>query len=60
MNQNSILFGMVNGPVGLGVDKVSQWIDHSELTDSTHDGKITMSQQIPAGSFLHTFTVYCS
>jgi len=53
MNQNSILFGMVNGPVGLGIDKVSQWVDHSDFTDGGGQyGTLTMSQKIPAGSFV--------
>ena len=52
MNQNSILFGMVNGPVGLGIAKVSQWVDHSDFTVSTENGRLSLDQTIPAGSFL--------
>ena len=52
MNQNSILFGMVNGPVGLGVDKVSQWLDHEDFAEGGEGGLASLSQTIPAGSFL--------
>jgi len=52
MNQNSILFGMVNGPVGLGIDKVSQWLDHSNFTEGGEGGLASLSQTIPAGSYL--------
>lgn len=52
MSQSNVLFEMVNGPVGLGIDKVSQWVDHSDFVDSTQNGRLSLSQTIPAGSFL--------
>jgi len=52
MSQGNILFQMVDGPVGLGIDKVAQWVDYSDFTDSTENGRLTLSQTIPAGSYL--------
>ena len=57
MSQANVLFEMVNGPVGLGIDKVSQWVDHSEFVDSTQNGRLSLSQTIPAGSFLLGSTI---
>ena len=52
MSQNNLLFQMVDGPVGLGIDKVAQWVSYSDFTDSTENGRMTLSQTIPAGSYL--------
>ena len=52
MSQSNVNFELCNGPVGLTIDKVSQWCDHSDFTKSTQYGRLTMSQTIPAGSFV--------
>jgi len=53
MSQANVLFEMVNGPVGLGIDKVAQWVDHSDFTDGGGQyGTLTMTPKIPAGSFV--------
>lgn len=52
MSQNNVLFEMVNGPVGLGIDKVSEWLDHSDFTEGGEGALASLSQTIPAGSFL--------
>ena len=38
--------------VGMGINKVAQWLDHSDFTDSTQNGRLTLAQTIPAGAFL--------
>jgi len=52
MSQANVNFELANGPVGLTIDKVSQWLDHEDFTDSTENGRLSLSQTIPAGSFL--------
>lgn len=38
--------------VGMGINKVAQWLDHSDFVDSTQNGRLTLAQAIPAGAFL--------
>ena len=52
MSQSNVNFELANGPVGLTIDKVSQWCSYSDFTKSTQYGILTMNQQIPAGSFM--------
>jgi len=51
MSEGNLLFKAVNGPVGIGIDKVSQWVKYSDFTDGGGQyGTLTMNQKIPAGS----------
>ena len=52
MSQANVLFEMVNGPVGLGIDKVSEWLEYSDFAEGGEGALATLSQTIPAGSFL--------
>ena len=38
--------------VGMGINKVAQWLDWSDFTDSSQNGRLTLAQTIPAGAFL--------
>jgi len=38
-------------PVGMGIGKISQWVEYTDLTDSGTTGSLTMTQQLPAGAF---------
>lgn len=51
-NARYINLALERSPVGLGLRKISQWIDYSDFTDSgSTTGTLTMTQTLPAGSF---------
>ena len=52
MSQANVNFELESGPVGMGINKVAQWVDHSEFVDNAQDGRMTLAEQIPAGAFL--------
>ncbi len=38
--------------IGMGINKVAAWLDWSDFTDSSQNGRLTLAQTIPAGAFL--------
>jgi len=52
MSSGNINVELERSPVGMGINKVSQWVKASDMTDSSTTGSITLTQKIPAGAFV--------
>jgi len=53
MSTANVNFELEQSGVGMGINKVSQWIDHTDFTDGGGQyGTLTMTQQLPAGAFV--------
>jgi len=52
MSAGNVTTELETSPVGMGMNKVSQWCDHSDFTKSTRYGTLTMTQTIPVGAFV--------
>lgn len=52
MSAGNITTELERSPVGMGINKISQWVKASDMTDSSTTGSITLNQTIPAGAFV--------
>lgn len=52
MSANNVNSELERGPVGMGIRKVSQDISYGDFTDKDTYGSLTMTDKIPAGSFV--------
>ena len=52
MSSANVNVELERSPVGMGINKVAQWLDWSDFTDSSQNGRLTLAQTIPAGAFL--------
>ncbi len=52
MSIENVNFELESGSVGMGIRKVSQEISYSDFTDANGTGTLTMTDSIPAGSFV--------
>jgi len=52
MSIENVNFELESSSVGMGIRKVSQKISYSDFTDANGTGTLTMTDSIPAGSFV--------
>ena len=38
--------------VGMGINKVAQWLDYSDFTDNSQNGRLTLAATLPIGALL--------
>jgi len=53
MSSGNITTELERSPVGMGINKVSQWVEYSDFTDGGGAaGTLNMTQKLPAGAFV--------
>jgi len=53
MSISNVNYELEASPVGLGLNKVSQWVNYADFTDGgSTAGTLNLTQKIPAGSFV--------
>lgn len=52
MSSANVNIELERSPVGMGINKVAQWLDYSDFVDSTQNGRLTLAQTIPVGALL--------
>jgi len=53
MSSGNITTELERSPVGMGINKVSQWISYADFTDGgSTAGSLSMTQTLPVGAFV--------
>jgi len=51
MSAGNVNAELERSPVGMGISKISQWVEYGDLTVSSATGAITLTQKLPVGAF---------
>ena len=52
MSSANVNVELERSPVGMGINKVAQWLDYTDFVDSTQNGRLTLAHKLPIGALL--------